>query len=230
MPSTSTTATQLWARVQAGEVRASYARHVCQDPRPTPERGGVRRRRGGRVRRRPDPLVPVRDPGRGQGRRPHPRLAREKEEQAAKATFAKKLRARPTGWPRSWSAPTSPPSTPSTPRSPPRPRPWSRPCPTPTDDERRVHAVLLLANPGAAPETDLADLLPTVQLYLHPYAGADAEPVARLEGHGPVTEAWITRVLGPDARFKITPSSTWPARHPSTPTRSPTDIDRPCTS
>jgi hypothetical protein len=44
-----------------------------------------------------------------------------------------------------------------------------------------------------------------VQLYLHHYAGPDAEPVARVEGHGPVTEAWVTRVLGPRCRFKVTP-------------------------
>jgi hypothetical protein len=73
------------------------------------------------------------------------------------------------------------------------------------DDTRRVHAVLLMANPGATPQTPVADLLPTVQLYLHSYVGVDAEPIARLEGHGPVTEAWITRVLGPRCRFKVQP-------------------------
>ena len=72
-------------------------------------------------------------------------------------------------------------------------------------DARRVHAVLLMAHPGATPETPVGDLLPTVQLYLHSYLGQDAEPIARLEGHGPVTEAWITRVLGPNAKFKIQP-------------------------
>jgi hypothetical protein len=48
-----------------------------------------------------------------------------------------------------------------------------------------------------------------VQLYLHSYAGPDRDTehgqIARLEGHGPVTEAWITRVLGPNAKFKIQP-------------------------
>ena len=72
-------------------------------------------------------------------------------------------------------------------------------------DTRRVHAVLLMANPGATPDTDIRELLPTVQLYLHVYPGPDSEGIARLEGHGPVTEAWITRVLGPRAKFKITP-------------------------
>jgi hypothetical protein len=72
-------------------------------------------------------------------------------------------------------------------------------------DTRRVHAILLLANPGATVDTEVQDLLPRVTLYLHQYLGPDAEPVARLEGHGPVTEAWITRVLGPRCRFKVLP-------------------------
>jgi hypothetical protein len=86
-------------------------------------------------------------------------------------------------------------------------------------DDRRVHAMLLLANPGSDPTTDLSDLKPQVQLYLHAYpAGSpgpdgtapDAEdiggePIVRLEGHGALTESWITRVLGPNAKFRITP-------------------------
>jgi hypothetical protein len=44
-----------------------------------------------------------------------------------------------------------------------------------------------------------------VTLHLHQYAGPDATPIARLEGHGPVTEAWIARVLGPRARFRVQP-------------------------
>ena len=82
------------------------------------------------------------------------------------------------------------------------------------EDHRRVRAVLLMANPGATPETDIADLLPTVQLYLHTYAGPRQRPaIARLEGHGPVTEAWITRVLGPELPGSRSPrSSTSPAR------------------
>jgi len=33
----------------------------------------------------------------------------------------------------------------------------------------------------------------------------------------------------PERSSRSPPSSTWPAKHPSTPTRSPPDIDRPCT-
>ncbi|WP_435745174.1 hypothetical protein [Nocardioides sp. SYSU DS0663] len=83
-----------------------------------------------------------------------------------------------------------------------------------TVDDRRVHALRLLAA-GRPDEldADLRDLMPTVNLHLHAYAGgtergADGRPVeaiARLEGHGPVTESWISRVLGRSCRFVIRP-------------------------
>ena len=72
--------------------------------------------------------------------------------------------------------------------------------PDSTLDERRVQAVLLMAT-GADEPADVPR--PQVVLYLHHYIGPDAEPIARLEGHGPVTEAWIARVLGPKASFKV---------------------------
>lgn len=72
-------------------------------------------------------------------------------------------------------------------------------------DQRRVHAVLLMANPGASADTPVQELLPKVTLYLHHYAGPDAGPIARLEGHGPVTEAWVGRVLGPRCKVKVQP-------------------------
>ena len=79
--------------------------------------------------------------------------------------------------------------------------------PDSTDDDRRVRAVLLMAHPGAESDTDLADLLPEVQIHVHTYAGSPARRgrIARVEGHGPVTEAWVRRVLGPHARFTIRP-------------------------
>ena len=41
-----------------------------------------------------------------------------------------------------------------------------------------------------------------VNLYVHTYRG---EPIARLEGHGPVTVDWVRETLGPQCRFKIYP-------------------------
>lgn len=100
-------------------------------------------------------------------------------------------------------------------------------------DARRVKAIAILANPheavalmeafvqwrdrpegaaddtakeaGAKPTLDWAKVLPTVTLFVHLYAGSDTDRAARVEGHGPVTEAWIREHLGPHAKFTIRP-------------------------
>ncbi|WP_310528092.1 hypothetical protein [Nocardioides sp.] len=104
---------------------------------------------------------------------------------------------------------------------------------TGNDDEHRVKAVLILTNPkracellehyaawqhrcddpgetgepraGEKPEIDWRQLMPTVVLFLHAYAGTGEPGIARVEGHGPVTDAWIKQHLGPDTTFTITP-------------------------
>ena len=89
-------------------------------------------------------------------------------------------------------------------------------------DDRRVKAVLVLANPtlavellsayaawrdkaGDQPSVDWSRLLPAVTVYVHLYGEPDGDGVARVEGYGPVTEAWIRSHLGPHARFTIKP-------------------------
>ena len=85
-------------------------------------------------------------------------------------------------------------------------------------DDRRVLGLLMLTNPGCGPGTragvDLGDLLPRVTLFVHldgraerevDEHGEPLERVARVEGHGPVTESWLREVLGPHARFSVTP-------------------------
>jgi hypothetical protein len=78
---------------------------------------------------------------------------------------------------------------------------------------------------GEKPVIDWDKLLPAVWLFVHTYGGAAgpgsqpgqpgqagttdmfaarATGIARVEGHGVVTEEWVRRHLGPDARFKIT--------------------------
>ncbi len=93
-----------------------------------------------------------------------------------------------------------------------------------SEDDRRVTAMLILANPTHAVSllqryqtwltttagsttqaVDLADLMPAVVVYLHMYAGTDSDLVTRVEDHGPLTEAWVREHLGPHARFTITP-------------------------
>ncbi len=96
-------------------------------------------------------------------------------------------------------------------------------------DARRVKAVAVLANPHQAvalieafvawqsdqageegetaekPDIDWSKVMPTVTLFVHLYAGAEQTGTARVEGHGPVTEAWVREHLGPHARFIIRP-------------------------
>jgi hypothetical protein len=69
---------------------------------------------------------------------------------------------------------------------------------------------------GDQPVIDWRDLLPAVQLMTHVYAGecngeggglvqSDATGIARIEGIGAVTEAWVRDVLGPRARITHRP-------------------------
>ena len=197
---------QLWARVETGQVRASYARHVSKMTRDlTPSQAAhvdaaVVEPADGRITwSRFEALVE------GKVAAAAPDLAREKEEQASKATFAKKLRTDTHGMATFMVRADLPTIDAIDAAVTARADTLVESMPEASVDERRVHAVLLMAKPGATPDTPSSDLLPTVQLYLHAYIGPDAQPIARLEGHGPVTEAWVTRVLGPNARFKIQP-------------------------
>ncbi|GAB2626045.1 hypothetical protein GCM10027270_11130 [Nocardioides ginkgobilobae] len=68
--------------------------------------------------------------------------------------------------------------------------------------------------PGADLGTlDLRDLLPAVSLVVHVYGGPrevtaegeELDRIARVEGHGPVSETWLREVLGRYARFDVRP-------------------------
>ncbi|HEY0951461.1 DUF222 domain-containing protein [Nocardioides sp.] len=200
---------QLWTRVEAGEVRASYARHVAaktRDLQPIEAAyvdSAVVESADGRIPwSRFEALVEAKVA------QAAPALAREKEERAAQARFAKKLRGEAHGMgsflvhtdiatidaieavvaKRAARLAETMPDAPH----------------LQTDDERRVHAFLLLVT-GAGDDTDLAELLPSVTMFVHTYAGPDREDAVRVEGHGPLTEAWVRQVLGPHARFTIQP-------------------------
>jgi hypothetical protein len=99
-----------------------------------------------------------------------------------------------------------------------------------TLDERRVKAVLILANPTQAAEllqayaewrrsgevstgsttgsqpVDESKLLPTVWLFVHTSGVSTGSTigVARVEGMSPVTDGWVRTHLGERCRFKIT--------------------------
>ena len=187
---------QLWARVQAGQVRASYARYVVEKTRELePEEAAyvdsaVVESADGRIPwSRFEALVAAKIA------QAAPALVREREEQRAQARFAKKLPTEGNGMASfllradvatidtieaavTAEAATLHPDLPV--------------------DDRRVQAVLKLLT-----GSEVAS--PSVQLFVHVYDGPDREAMARLEGHGPVTESWVREVLGPKCRFTIRP-------------------------
>ncbi|WP_126688180.1 hypothetical protein [Nocardioides ferulae] len=204
---------QLWTRVQAGEVRASYARHVVTKTRELePEEAafvdaGVAESADGRIPwSRFEALVE------GKVAQAAPAAAAEKERKAATARFAKKTRSEAHGMAsfliRADIATINAIDAAITARADKLAEARPDDPLLKTDDDRRVHAVLALAI-GADPDTDaqteVSDLLPAVQLHIHCYGGREGEGIARVEGHGPVSEAWVRDLLGPRARFRIQP-------------------------
>jgi hypothetical protein len=87
-------------------------------------------------------------------------------------------------------------------------------------DDRRVKAVLVMANPTRAVELlrayaawpatgapqepiEESTLLPAVVLYVH--LAHQGRGVTRVEGERPLTETWLRETLVPRCRFKVTP-------------------------
>jgi hypothetical protein len=212
---------QLWTRVQAGEVRASYARHVTKATRDlTVDQAafvdaGVVESADGRITwSRFENLVAAKVA------QADPEAAREKEQRAAKAAFAKKTANEAHGMAsflvRADVATINAIDTAITAYA----KKLETVFPDASVDERRVLATLFLIHGSKLPEPasseveaqtpapdlpNVADLLPTVVLFVHMYAGADRENIVRVEGHGPVTEDWVRDVLGPKAKFRIQP-------------------------
>ncbi len=58
--------------------------------------------------------------------------------------------------------------------------------------ERRVSAVAVLTNPAAHVDPAVGAVRVTAKVYLHL---APDSPIARMEGHGPVTTAWVRHLL-----------------------------------
>ena len=187
---------QLWARVQDGEVRASYARYVVDKTRDLSEEeaayvdSAVVESADGRIPwSRFEALVAAKIA------QAAPALVREREERRAQATFARKLPTEASGMAsfliRADVATIETIDAAVTTEA-------ERGEPELPADTRRVQAVLKLL-------TGSETTAPDVQLFVHVYDGADREEVARLEGHGPVTESWVREVLGPKCRFTIRP-------------------------
>lgn len=70
-------------------------------------------------------------------------------------------------------------------------------------NDRRVAAAALLLNPAAHPDPAVGPVKVRAKVYLHLYADS---PVARLEGHGPVTVGRVMEMLaGGACRVQVTP-------------------------
>lgn len=200
---------RIWRRVEAGEVRASYARHVAARSRELARAAAdvvdeeVVEAADGRICwSRFEALVE------GAVVKAAPELARRKEEVARRARFAKRLRTDRHGMGSfliraeigtieqidavvgqlADRIAAGQPEDPAVRES---------------EDDRRVHAVLLLANPGADETTDVRELTARARLYVH--VSAESPEVARVEGHGPVTMEWVRWVLGRQAKVTVTP-------------------------
>ena len=220
----------LWGRVEAGEVRASYARHVAERTRELyrDEAGQV----DAEVAESADGRLPwsrFADLVEGKVAAAAPERARAREEAKRGARFARVVGKPDAGMATFMiradvatieliDATITAVADRLAERLPDDPDPEGAAAEGAVAlgvDDRRVHAARLVCNPGAADDADLADLLPEVRLVvhlLHDPAGRDlderGEPhgrVARLEGHGPVTEEWLRTVLGPHARFSGQP-------------------------
>ena len=64
---------------------------------------------------------------------------------------------------------------------------------------------IAVARTGATPVIDWKRLLPAVTVYVHLYAGIDADGIARIEKCGAMTEAWVRDQLSPRAKVTVKP-------------------------
>jgi hypothetical protein len=218
---------RLWTRVQALEVKASYARHVAEKARHlTPEQAGI---------------VDARVAESADGRISWTRFetlvqaaittadleaARAREEEARRATFVRRCRESSNGMASLFiradiatietidaaithaAALVPAVSTPDLTD----PQTGATDLGETNHDERRVEALLRLVT-GHLDASTIPG--PNVELFVHTYRSdchhgdprstAETEGVVRIEGHGPVTTDWLRTVLGPRARFTVRP-------------------------
>ncbi|HET8662929.1 MAG TPA: DUF222 domain-containing protein [Nocardioides sp.] len=80
--------------------------------------------------------------------------------------------------------------------------PAGEPPPDPDQPDADTHPG---PDSGPKPEIDWKALLPHVVVHLHAYAGPEGDGVARVEGVGPVTEAWVKEHLSPQAMVTVRP-------------------------
>ncbi len=248
----------LWSRVQALEVRDTYAIHVAEATRTLSAAeaawvdGEVAESADGRI-----PWTRFQSLVAGKVTAAAPHLAREREERAARARFAKKLTPLPGDQAAGMAtfmiraplpivdALDAAITTLASRIEQTLPASVTEAEDAPTTDDLRVQAVALLAGGLATgdgsdagadvpdrrdlAELDLRDLLPQTTLVVHLYGGTShtdpdtgeqitvppgrdhdetgqpLDHVARIEGHGAVSETWLREVLGPHAHVQVLP-------------------------
>jgi hypothetical protein len=250
----------LWSRVQALEVRDTYAIHVAEATRNLSAAeaawvdGEVTESADGRI-----PWTRFQTLVAGKVTAAAPHLAREREERAARARFAKKLTPLPGDQAAGMAtfmiraplpiidALDAAITTLASRIERTLPATVTEAEDAPTTDDLRVHAVALLAGGFATDagsdagsdlphctdldlaELDLRDLLPHTTLVVHLYGGTShtdpetgdqitvppgrdhdetgqpLDHVARIDGHGAVTETWLREVLGPHTHVQVLP-------------------------
>ena len=231
---------ELWGRVEAGEVRASYARHVCEATRELSKAEAahvdaeVAESADGRI-----PWTRFEELVEGKVAAAAPELAAEKEKAARQARFAKRLRGDKHGM-GSFMIRTDIASIARIDAAVTalaekfegvlRDDPTGGEEHLPEDggtvmgvDDRRVAAAMALIDPSTALDavdsgtpTSPAPTSPAPQVTLVVHLSGDEHTetdehgrpvprVARVEGHGPVTDEWLRTVLGPRAVFTVHP-------------------------
>ena len=200
----------LWERVEKGEVKASYARHVVAKTRALPKKHAIAV--ADRVARSADGRIPwsrFEKKVEAEVAKADPKAARERERRAREATFARKLRTDAFGMGSFLVRAPLPVIDQMAANHAAYSAAIEEQFPELNDDERDVQAILMLLTPGAEQDaTRVIDAAPVVSLFVHTYAGDEATGMARIVGHGGggmVTEDYIRETLGPLCRFKVYP-------------------------
>ena len=200
----------LWDRVQKGEVKASYARHVVNKTRSLPPEQAMAV--ANRVATAADGRIPwtrFEKKVEAEVAKADPQAAREREARARNATFAKKLRADAFGMASFLIRAPLPVIDQIAANHAAYSAAIDEQFPELSDDQRDVQAIVMLLTPGSDQDAaTVFEAAPVVNLYVHTYAGDDATGMARIEGHGGggmVTEDYVRDLLGPLCRFKIYP-------------------------
>ena len=184
---------KLWSGVRAGTVRSAHARHVAEATRELTAQeaawvdGEVVESADGRLAwSRFEAVVE------GKVAAASPALAQAKEEAAAKDTFIRRSRVNKHGMATLTVRQHAALIMGSEAGIDAFARALEDQMPEATLAERRLVAFALLTNPDAHVDLTAGPVKPKVQIHLH---CTPDSPIARMEGHGPLTTAWVRHLV-----------------------------------